>query len=80
MTQQDEDIKEQESTDQQEEKSIENNFDEVQGITPNEENTSSSNVLEDDGFKDRFFRLQADYDNFKKRTERDRIDMLFYQR
>lgn len=43
-----------------------------------EEPVQESTSKEDEQLKDRFSRLQADYDNFKKRTERDREDMVFF--
>jgi molecular chaperone GrpE len=33
---------------------------------------------EEEGFKDRFFKMQADFENYKKRIARDKEDMVFF--
>jgi molecular chaperone GrpE len=58
---------------EQEIEEIENNDD-----TNNEDETEKELSPEDEKCKDILARTMADFDNFKKRTDRDRADMIFF--
>ncbi len=44
----------------------------------NEDKIDESLSVEDESYKDKLARTMADFDNFKKRTDRDRSDMIFF--
>jgi molecular chaperone GrpE len=44
----------------------------------NEEQVEEELSPEEESFKDKYIKLQADFENFKARTDREKSDMIFF--
>lgn len=78
MTQKDENITQEEQVLDNDLSELQEEISELEDITEENENTLKSESEEISKLKELLARTQADYQNFKFRSERDREDMMFF--